>query len=103
EAIASALLNEIPTALQAPEHNQWTNESVAELLAACAETCRLVERLPQALEQQAIHAVAAGFGCEDTPAERYWWKIYSWRQNRQVVQNRVEQLSSHARTFFRLS
>src|SRR5207253_2125116 len=33
EAIASALLNEIPAALHAPEHNQWTHESVAELLA----------------------------------------------------------------------
>ena len=103
EGIASALLNEIPAALQASEHNQWTNESVDELLAAWAETCRFLERLPQTLEQHAIHMVAAVFGCEDTPAERYWWKIYSWRQNRQVVQNRVEQLSSHARTFFRLS
>jgi hypothetical protein len=103
ESIASALLNEIPTALNAPEHNQWTTESVGELLAAWAETCRFLERLPQVLEQHATHAVAAVFGCEDTPAARYWWKIYSWRQNRQVVQNRVDQLSSHARTFFRLS
>jgi hypothetical protein len=103
EAIASALLNELPAALNAPEHNQWTNESIDELLTTWAETCRFLERLPQVLEQHAIHAVAAVFGCEDTPAARYWWKIYSWRQNRQVVQNRVEQLSSHARTFFRLS
>ncbi len=103
EGIASALLNEIPAALQAPEHNQWTNESVAELLAAWAETCHFVERLPQALEQHATRTIAAVFGCEEMPAERYWWKIFGWRQNRQIVQNRVEHLTSYARTFFRLS
>ncbi len=103
ESIASALLNELPAAFKAPEHNHWTSESVTEMLAMVAETCRLIERLLQVLEQHATRAVATVFGCEEMPAEKYWWEIYGWRQNRQIVQNRVEQLPSHAREFFRLS
>lgn len=103
EAIAGALLKEIPAVLGAPEHSEWTNESVTELLAALAEACRLLERLPATLEQHAVHSVAAIFGLTEGSAASHWRNIYHWRANRQVVQNQVKDLPSYARTFFQLA
>ncbi|NTW00729.1 MAG: hypothetical protein HGA19_05390, partial [Oscillochloris sp.] len=103
EAIASVLLKDIPAALKAPEHNDWTDESIVELIAAWAETCRHLEQLPGALEQHATHSVAAVFGCEQEPPANYWGHIYHWRMNRRIVQTQQDDLPSHARMLFRLS
>ena len=99
EALAGALLNELPAALMAPaDRNGWTDDSVQELLALWGETCRLLERLPSVLEQHAERAVATVFGCEQRAPAQYWTYIYDWRRNRQVVQSQAASLLSNART-----
>ncbi len=98
DALAGALLKELPEALMAPaDHSEWTSERVQELLAVWGETCRLMERLSQALEQHAERAVATVFGCEQRPATEYWNHIYDWRTNRQVVQSQAAGLLSNTR------
>lgn len=99
--IASALLKQIPELLLAPaDHNAWTNESVQELIALWAETCRLIEQLADRLEQHAVRAVASVFGCHDLSAADSWHRITHWRFNRQVLQSQAASLNSQARTLF---
>jgi len=98
EALAGALLKELPEALLAPaDRSAWTSDSVQELLALWGETCRLVEQLAATLEQHAEHAVAAVFGCEQRPAAERWNHIFHWRANRAAVQGQAAGLLSNAR------
>jgi hypothetical protein len=103
EALAGILLNEIPLALGAQEHSNWTSESLKELLAVWAETCRMLEQLPNALLQHATRAVTTVFGCEEATADNHWNHIFRWRMNRRILDTQISDMSSYVRTMFRLT
>ncbi|PDW03277.1 hypothetical protein [Candidatus Viridilinea mediisalina] len=102
DALAYTLLKSLPETLGAPaDHAAWDDALVADLLDAWAETCRLLEQLPNGLEGYATRAVAAVFNCADRPPDEMWATIYRWRSHRQVLQGQATtQLNSQARQFF---
>lgn len=100
--LQGALLRDIPALLQAPtNHAAWTTETVNDLLAAYADACRTIERLPAVLEEVASARLAKVFGGEQDPPDARWFRIYQWRMNRKIVQ--PTNLPSSARTLFRLT
>jgi hypothetical protein len=101
-AFASQILNDIPTRFEAPDnHNTWTDATVDELLARCAEVCRLLEQLPDMLKNRAVARIAATFGAEQQADEAHWNTIYQWRRSREVV--RPQSLNTVARSLFHLT